>query len=68
MACGIFPDQGSNLRPLYWQADSYPLFHQGSPFCEFLNGHRANFTVPISLKPKTLPQETSTELGLRFTE
>ena len=21
-ACGIFPDQGSNLHPLHWQADS----------------------------------------------
>ena len=30
-ACGIFPDQGSNLCPLHWQADSYPLYHQGSP-------------------------------------
>ena len=30
-ACGIFPDQGSNLRPLHWQADSQPLRHQGSP-------------------------------------
>ena len=23
-ACGIFPHQGSNQRPLHWQADSYP--------------------------------------------
>ena len=30
-ACGIFPDQGSNLCPLHWQADSQPLCHQGSP-------------------------------------
>ena len=22
VACGIFPDQGSNLCPLHWQADS----------------------------------------------
>ena len=29
-ACGIFPDQGSNLCSLRWQADSYPLRHQGS--------------------------------------
>ena len=29
-ACGIFPDQGSNPCPLYWQADSQPLHHQGS--------------------------------------
>ena len=31
-ACGILPDQGSNPRPLHWQADSQPLRHQGSPF------------------------------------
>ena len=30
VACGIFPDQGSNLCPLRWQADSQPLRHQGS--------------------------------------
>ena len=24
-------DQGSNPRPLHWQADSQPLHHQGSP-------------------------------------
>ena len=30
-ACGIFPDQGSNLCPLHRQADSRPLHHQGSP-------------------------------------
>ena len=30
-ACRIFPDQGLNLCPLHWQADSQPLHHQGSP-------------------------------------
>ena len=30
-ACGILPDQGSNLCPWHWQADSQPLSHQGSP-------------------------------------
>ena len=25
MSCGIFPDQGSDLRLLHWQADSLPL-------------------------------------------
>ena len=30
-ACGIFPDQGSNPRPLHWEVDSQPLRHQGSP-------------------------------------
>ena len=31
LACGIFPNQGSNPCPLHWQADSQPLCHQGSP-------------------------------------
>ena len=31
VACGIFPDQGSNPCPLHWQADCQPLCHQGSP-------------------------------------
>ena len=30
-ACWIFPDQGSNLCLLHWQANSHPLYHQGSP-------------------------------------
>ena len=34
-ACGIFPEQGSNLCPLHWQADSQPLRHQGNP-CLFV--------------------------------
>ena len=36
VACGIFPDQGSNPCPLHWQADSQPLCHQGSPLFFFL--------------------------------
>ena len=31
VARGIFLDKGSNPCPLHWQADSYPLRHQGSP-------------------------------------
>ena len=31
VACGIFPEQGLNLCPLHWEADYYPLHHQGSP-------------------------------------
>ena len=31
MACGRFPDQGSNPCPLHCKANSYPLSHQGSP-------------------------------------
>ena len=29
LACGIFPDQGSNSCLLHWQADSFFLFGQG---------------------------------------
>ena len=29
--CEISPNQGSNSCLLYWQMDSYPLYHQGSP-------------------------------------
>ena len=35
VACGIFPDQGSNPCPLHRQADSQPLRHQGSPHDSF---------------------------------
>ena len=30
-ARGIFPNQGSKLCLLHWQADSLPWSHQGSP-------------------------------------
>ena len=46
-ACGIFPDQGSNPRPLHWQADSQPLRHQGSP--EFLILINVVFSIRISI-------------------
>ena len=42
VACGIFPDQGSNPCPLHWQADSQPLRHQGSP--EY-NSFKGKWTV-----------------------
>ena len=29
--CGVLLVWGSNLCPLHWQVDSYPLHHQGSP-------------------------------------
>ena len=47
-ACGIFPDQGSNLCPLHWQVDSQPLRHQGSPS-----------SVTLFVPSKLLIQETS---------
>ena len=36
VACGIFPDQGSNPCPLHWQADSEQLRHQRSPSSNLL--------------------------------
>ena len=38
MACGTLLDQGSNLWPLHWQVDFYPVYHQGRPgfVCLFL--------------------------------
>ena len=41
VACGIFPDQGSNPCPLHWQADSQPLRYQGSPSLTLLTSHIA---------------------------
>ena len=58
VACGIFPDQGSNPCPLHWQADSQPLRHQGSPtitsfkwLCHCSDNHLFFFSLGI----KTLP-------------
>ena len=31
----IFLDQGLNMRPLQWQADSHPLYHRESPLLMF---------------------------------
>ena len=35
VACGIFSDQGLNPLALYWKADSYPLYHEGSLLTSF---------------------------------
>ena len=32
MACGIFPDQGSNPSPLHWQVDSFFFFFLAGGF------------------------------------
>ena len=45
VACGIFPDQGSNPCPLHWQADSQPLRHQGSPHLVFLKNFLLRFNL-----------------------
>ena len=37
-ACGIFLDQGWNLCPLHWQADSQTLDNQESPLPLLIDG------------------------------
>ena len=54
-ACGIFLDQWSNLCCLHWQADSYPLHHQGSPRLA-LNGKH------ISVKDPGQSRQTMSEV------
>ena len=47
VACGILPDQGSNLCPLHWQADSQPLRHQGSPDLVLLSPSNVTFFLRL---------------------
>ena len=49
VACGIFPDQGSNPCPLHWQADSQPLRHQGSPELSYYSVVRVHCKLDRSL-------------------
>ena len=47
-ACGIFPDQGSHLCPLHWQADSLPPETPGKPEIfenQIKSGHSPNQTL-----------------------
>ena len=52
VACGIFPDQGSNPCPLHWQADSQPLRHQGSPVVHFICN---SLDLCLCIAPRRLP-------------
>ena len=61
-ACGIFPDQGSNPRPLHWQADSQPLRHQGSPTAIFLVW--LHVFVPLILLLTSIILDSSSLAGL----
>ena len=48
-----FPDQGWNLRLLYWQMESLPLSHQGSPETDtFLSNHRKACWTPWLGEPE----------------
>ena len=48
VVCEIFLDQGSNLCPLFWQVDSYPLYHQGSPHNGFHQMRTKQGTSPFT--------------------
>ena len=66
-ACGIFPDQGSNLRPLHWQADSQPLHHQGSPLmCLLKSNTKANLFFQLVFLKYGLQFSTKVQVFLRW--
>ena len=46
MACGIFPNQGSNPWLLHWKVDSFLLSHQGNPRLTFYNSCRCPVSTP----------------------
>ena len=48
VGCRIFLDQGSNLCLLHWQADSYPLHHQGSPSRILFSYEKNEVLVPAT--------------------
>ena len=59
VACGIFPDRGSNPCPLHWQADSQPLCHQGNPMILFLTVHfpqAQGFRIAVPSASSPVPQ------------
>ena len=65
-ACGILPDQGSNPRPLHWQAVSQPLRHQGSPDMLHFKSYRPP-TVKLPSKWGTpITHPTVVYRGARF--
>ena len=59
VACGIFPDQGSNPCPLHWQADCQPLCHQGSPRIGFWKDKIDNLLARLTKKKRERTQTKS---------
>ena len=49
VARGTFVDKGSHPCPLCWQADSYPLCHQGSPAAGFQPHHFLSLQQPCMM-------------------
>ena len=59
VACGIFPDQGSNPCPLHRQADSQPLRHQGSPWMVFDSTYTCATHASIGIQNSFITPENS---------
>ena len=62
-ACGIFPDHGSNPRPLHWQADSEQLKHQGGPTCYIFGKIVPYLFLPCEVAPFPLLLTVSNSLS-----
>ena len=55
VACGFFPDQGSNPCILHWKADSLLLSHQGNPLrFFFMSFVIQNYIVSLKEVTKTI--------------
>ena len=71
LACGIFPNQGSNMCPLHWQADSQSLECQGNPHtCFFFFNELLLSTYYVSrpvlgIEGKRWTTQSSTGAALR---
>ncbi|XP_059872070.1 non-homologous end-joining factor 1 isoform X3 [Delphinus delphis] len=72
-ACGIFPDRGTNPRPLHRQADSQPLRHQGSPaftfsMCKCVSQHLIRPLMGMSLALQCQVRDLATLLHMKDLE
>ena len=54
-ACGVFPDQGSNLCLLRCQLESLPLSHQRNPLPSFLANSSDSLLLSIPPGPRPVP-------------
>ena len=62
LACGIFLGQESNPCPLYWQAHSQPLDHQGNPSQRF---YIVKFLIKIWISSISTVSDSSWPHGLQ---
>ena len=63
VACGIFPDQGSNPCPLHWQVDSQPPRHQGGPLPSLLHWLYVGMTAVKTEKTNLISLQTLTSVS-----